>query len=139
MRKLFIHSFLPLFLGSFIYLCFRKKSILLFKWLDNYSVDYYALSVRSFFNPNDIAYSNIFVSNIPNGLWVYSFTSILLIVWKGKFSGKNLIYIITPVMLAFISEMGQFFGLITGTFDVLDLFLYIFGFIISFKFCYVKK
>ena len=139
MKKLFIHSFIPLFLGLFIYLGFRQKNILLFKWLNDLSLSNYAYSIRRIVNPNEIIYENIFVFNLPDGLWVYSFTSVMLIVWQGNVSRDNILYVTIPLILAIVSELGQFFGLIMGTFDVFDLLFYILAFILSFIFCYVKK
>ena len=139
MKKLFIHSFIPLFLGLFIYFGFRQKNILLFKWLNDLSLSNYAYSIRRIVNPNEIIYENFFVFNLPDGLWVYSFTSVMLIVWQGSVSRDNILYVTIPLILSVVSELGQFFGFIMGTFDVFDLLFYILAFILSFIFCYVKK
>ena len=64
--------------------------------------------------------------NLPDGLWVYSFTSVMLIVWQGSVSRDNILYVTIPLILAVVSEVGQFLGLIMGTFDVFDLLFYIF-------------
>ena len=63
----------------------------------------------------------------------------MLIVWQGNVSRDNILYVTIPLILAIVSELGQFFGLIMGTFDVFDLLFYILAFILSFIFCYVKK
>ena len=70
---------------------------------------------------------NWFFFSLPDGLWVYSFTSFMLIVWGLKFSRHSLFWISIGPLLALGSEMGQAFGVVGGTFDPTDLILCLIG------------
>jgi hypothetical protein len=62
-----------------------------------------------------------FVYNLPDGLWVYGYTSIMLMIWNGTLEKANSIWVFLPVILAVISEFGQLFGVVPGTFDYFDI------------------
>jgi glycopeptide antibiotics resistance protein len=60
--------------------------------------------------------------SLPDGLWVYSFTSIILILWAGKIN----YWLIIPFITGVLVEILQGFTFI-GTFDYLDLAFSILG------------
>lgn len=60
---------------------------------------------------------------IPDGLWSYSFTSLILWIWNGSLCYLNIILL----MFTFISyETLQFNGVLKGTGDFLDVIIYFF-------------
>lgn len=64
--------------------------------------------------------------SLPDGLWVYSFTSSILILWK-----KNNYWILFPIITGIMVEVLQGFSLFPGTFDYLDLTFSIIGLTLS--------
>ena len=122
----FLNVFFPVFLGGIIYILFRDKDILLFEWFNYLGLSHYVLEIRSFFNPEDIVISNFLTYNLPDGLWIYSFTSCMLLIWVRNNSIHKNTYIIVPILLSLLSELGQLFNFIGGTFDFLDLMFYLF-------------
>jgi hypothetical protein len=65
---------------------------------------------------------------LPDGLWSYSLTSILFIIWDGKIS----LFWTAIVFLVFIMfEFLQHINLINGTGDILDVLTYILFYIIA--------
>ena len=121
-----LNVFLPVFFGGIIYVLFRDKDIIFFEWLDYVGLSNYVLEIRNFFNPKDIIVSNFLTHNLPDGLWVYSFTSCMLLIWGRNNSMTNSKYIIIPLLISCLSELGQLFNFIAGTFDFLDLVFYLF-------------
>lgn len=131
MKKLFFHSLLPLIVGGVIYLFIRPANffihlvttkLVLFEPVD---------SIREasiLFYPH---LPNIIVYNLPDGLWVYSFTAAILYVWNFQLNKWSIPFCLIPVILGAGSEFGQLFEVVPGTFDTFDTIFYAFGFILS--------
>lgn len=61
-------------------------------------------------------------NHIPDGLWAFSFGYAFLWIWKPPiFSALRLI----PLIVFFAFELFQKFGIITGTFDLIDCLAYL--------------
>jgi len=62
---------------------------------------------------------------LPDGLWLFSYLSLMLYIWKNKIDGSNLGWLCAVPVLAIASEFGQFTGVVPGTFDVADVLMYL--------------
>ena len=129
MKKIITHVFSPIFFGGMIYILFRNKKLYLFNWLKliglNHNVDFLrnlASSLKNYF-PNWVFFS------LPDGLWIYSFTS-AIIIWS-KLTKMSSHFIIVPFFFGPISELLQKLMIIPGTFDIVDFIIYIVFFILS--------
>ena len=129
-----LHSILPLIFGTLIYLFYRKKTLLVFQWIDIINLKEEVAYLRELFNPNNNLYSNFFTHNLPDALWVYSFTSFLIILYQKKENHNTSIIYFIPLIIAATSEILQLTNLIPGTFDYIDLFSYVSSSIISIKY-----
>ncbi len=129
-RITIIHVIFPLVIGSLIYIFFRPTSLRVFKWIDFVGIRNGIESLRSYFSPID-KYIPIWVRfSLPDSLWVYSFTSSMLIVWHDEIKiGKYLLLV--PLFLGCLLELAQSVKVFPGTFDIMDLFLNVTGFILS--------
>ncbi|HRB97506.1 MAG TPA: hypothetical protein PKY67_07330 [Nitrosomonas sp.] len=65
--------------------------------------------------------------NLPDGLWVYSLTSLMIIIWK-SYTLKSLIWICSGLLIAIISEFCQYIGVFPGTYDSIDIIFYLLAF-----------
>lgn len=117
-RNLIIkHVLIPLIIGGFLYILFRSTNLILFSWLKNFGLGNIILSVRnhtSFFKlylPQSVYFS------LPNALWLYSFSSALLICWNGKIN----LWLLIPFFSGILVEIGQSLKIFPGTFDFIDL------------------
>lgn len=109
--KLKLLSILILALGAFIYVLFREEVI-----FTDFLTIYFGKFPLIVLPENDL--SNLIKYNLPDALWCLS-----LIVYTTTISNKFLIAIclfIPPLM-----ELAQLVGVIPGTFDFYDLFIYI--------------
>ncbi len=132
--------FFPIILGSLIYLFYRKPSMLLFEWIDKIGFLSFLFFIRSkiscYLVPPDW-----FVYNLPGGLWIYSFTSLIILIGGIESFRENIIPITVPIFLALLSEIIQYLNQISGTFDIFDIFFYIFFYLfalIQFKIISIK-
>jgi len=65
----------------------------------------------------------IFIRNfLPDGLWAFSATSSLLIIWNNKL---NFFWISTLFVSFMIFEILQYTEQLPGTFDINDIFIYL--------------
>ena len=127
--KLILLGFLPILIGGFIYLISRPKTILLFEWIKLMQLETEANVVRKFFSSYVLSEWTKF--NLPDLLWVFSFTSVILIIWKDVKSKIKILYCVTPLFIGITSEVIQYFDKSFGTFDFKDIIFYFIGFILS--------
>jgi hypothetical protein len=73
-----------------------------------------------------------FVYNLPDALWSFSFTYLVLLVWGFKISKTNCLWIFSVPLICMGYEIGQFFGIIKGTYDNIDLIFIIIAIVLSF-------
>ncbi len=136
---IFVHVIMTLTFGGMIYLLFRVKSLLMFRWADAIGVKPVLDDMRVYCTTIQTDNLNWFFFSLPDGLWVYSFTSFMLIVWGLKFSRHSIFWISIGPLLALCGEMGQAFGVIRGTFDPTDFLLCLIGSILPFVVLFPAK
>lgn len=111
---------LPLFLGGIIYILFRTDTLLMFSWFKSFGLGEVITNWRkSTFQKYDIPL--VLIYSLPDSLWVYSFSNIMLQVWQYNLSLNSIFWLLFVPIVAIFSEVGQFFNLISGTFDLTDL------------------
>lgn len=115
-RKLILmsyHSLIPYLIGVFIYIMCRGFSL-------------GGLQLKSIKSYSGCLCSNNFITySLPDGLWLYSFATTIVIIWNGSINKKNIVWISFLAGIALIGELGQFVGIIKGTFDIYDLLAYL--------------
>lgn len=123
-----------LFLGGLIYILFRTSSLKMFNWYNKMGFSNLIDNLRDYANPivNDIP--NWFLYSLPDGLWIFSYISLMLFIWQNSVSIKNIFWILIIPTLAISSEIGQLLGFVSGTFDFADLLLYVLGMTLPFLF-----
>ncbi len=123
-RKILI-LLVPVILGGIIYIVFRSDQLLLFNWLA--TID----GVRTLNNyGNTIHVFHWFKYSLPDGLWLYSYTSLMLEIWRYRINEQSLFWVFSLPFIALSSEFLQLFKIIPGTFDFIDLIFYSLGIIL---------
>jgi len=116
LRYLTANVFIPLVLGTAIYLCFRTETQFL-SWIP------FGLMMPE----ESLALVNShswIIYNLPDALWLYAFICSLLTVWESN-SKIGIAYSFVALSVAVIFELLQKKGWATGTFDLLDIYFYI--------------
>ena len=132
LNLLFWHVIIPITFGGILYLLFRSDSLMMFRWADAIGIKPVLDDMRIYCTTIQMDNLNWIFFSLPDGLWVYSFTSFMLIVWGLKFSRHSLFWISIGPLLALCGEMGQALGVVRGTFDPIDLLLCSFGSVLPF-------
>lgn len=110
-KKIFRSTFIPLLLGGIIYYFSRPNSIYFLNWTNK------ILN----FEPPKFNFPNWITYNLPDGLWVFALTNLLLIIWNYKINRQTISWISIPLILGVGLEFSY------GTFDLLDLTFIIVG------------
>ena len=112
--KKIIHAFFSMFIGSMIYILFREKRLLMFKWFKFIKLDFVINFLRDSFYKYRIYIPKRVLFSLPDALWVYSFTMFLSIYFKNKI-------ILSSIFVgSMIIEILQLW-FVTGTFDMYDV------------------
>jgi hypothetical protein len=123
----------PLLFGGLIYLTYRVETLKMFRWFDNIG----ATAVINFLRTNKTLHSIYFPEwvkfSLPDALWIFSFTYFMLTIWKFKITPSSAFWIFLAPTIGLVSEIGQLFGFISGTFDIVDLILIIVALTIPFS------
>lgn len=128
--KFFFQCILPLSFGTLIYLLFRISTLNIFSWVDILNIDFEEFYLRKLAISKKQNFPEWFLYSLPDGLWIFSYVYLILLLWNFKISYQGFIWILIIPFIAIISEIGQKYKFINGTFDMTDLLFYIFGFIL---------
>jgi hypothetical protein len=126
---LLIHCFLPIFLGGILYILFRSSDLKMFQWFKFCGLENLIFQVRSYLCELKYLIPSWSYYSIPNALWVYSFTSSLLLYWHNN--SNKYFWVLIPFMTGVFVEILQLFNLFPGSFDYLDLTFASLSFILS--------
>ncbi len=133
--RLLFYSIFSLAVGVLIYVCFRSNSIKILGFVDNKFSFLHQMRLEmnsvSRFVPNFVIY------NLPDGLFLFSYTTCMLWLWDENQYKYYWVFII-PLLLVII-ELLQINHTLPGTFDILDIVFYIIFIIFTFQIINYEK
>ena len=136
--KIGLNVLLPIIIGGIIYTLFRSETIKLFSWYKYFGLNKIISNLRVRVSEYIYYIPKWVIFSLPDGLWVYSFTSALIIFWNNEKS-KLIIWLSIPFTSGVLIEILQGFNLFPGTFDIIDLILSLIAFYSSIKFLKIKN
>lgn len=110
-------------LASSIYLCFCSTDLLFY---DLFCIDTEAewiQSIRSIFSNTQVPVW--FKHNLPDALWLMSFLLIMEVIWSSSENCYKNIFIYSLFLMAIMAEFFQYYHLIPGTGDWMDVIYYL--------------
>jgi hypothetical protein len=114
-----------LFLGGLIYFLFRSEQLIMFQWFDFFELPLQNIRVLTLGFGRNLP--DWFVFSLPDGLWIFSYITLILLIWRNKINRQNIIWIAITPLLALVFEIGQYINIVQGTFDFYDILFYIVG------------
>jgi len=128
MKKQFITGCFALGLGGLIYIAFRSNSLRMFNWFSALSLEQpiqvLRVSITALIKGNLPMW---LLFSLPDGLWVFSYITITLLLWKNRISKHNIFWLLSIPLIAILTEIGQGYEVIKVTFDLIDLAFYLLG------------
>ena len=109
--------------GGLIYILYRSDNLLMFSWFHKLGMSDYICNLRADYGKNSIF--DWVKYSMPAGLWLFSYLFIIDSVWENQ---KNVVfkcYLYALPIMAITSELMQYFDILSGTFDFIDLMSYI--------------
>jgi hypothetical protein len=125
-QLLFVHLF-TLLISGLIYLAFRADTLLMFKWFASVSLDTPIEYLREMTLTTKNKLPEWFLFSLPDGLWIFSYITLTLLIWKNKVTKQNFFWVFIIPLTAILSEFGQLIKIVPGTFDLFDLTFYFLG------------
>jgi hypothetical protein len=119
-----------MFTGGLIYLGFRETSLLMFQWSNFIGLESVIYDYRLFVSTVNVNWPVWFVYSMPNVLWLISGILIFDAIWYKSGYRPLLIWVGFFCSIAIFAEIFQYFGVIPGTFDLLDLLPMVFIFFV---------
>lgn len=120
-----ILSFAILIIGGLIYVGFRDKSLLMFSWFEQLGVSGEVDAFRGLVNSEGV-YGWV-RNSLPDGLWLFAYMFLVDAIWNGSKSISSYIFIFSLPFFALLSEFLQYFGMLPGVFDWIDVASYLFA------------
>ncbi len=116
-------GFLFLATGCLIYLLFRSKTLYIYVWCKSLGLSAIIDAFRE--NVQFLKVSDFVRFSLPDGFYCTAYILMIDSIWhndnrKAKYILLSLVPIITVV-----SEILQYYGVVRGTFDVMDLVCYL--------------
>ena len=99
----------------------------MFQWFDALNLSCIINNLRTHSTQMVSYLPEWFLYSFPDGLWMFSYISILLVIWNNRIYKNNIHWILLVPVVAILCEFGQLFNCISGTFDVVDIIFYILG------------
>ena len=121
-------SVLLLSLGGGMYVLLRPRVILLFRVIDKIGVGSWVDAQRAHFAGSVLPEWVVYC--LPNGLWSASYILLMDAIMKHRSLHERLAWACVIPVLGVISELLQGMGMLTGTFDTIDLACYAVPFLI---------
>jgi hypothetical protein len=117
-----IHVMLPLLVGGVVYICWRAPNLLMFRWFAELglgpAIDWLRVGTAS----AQTALPHWFVYSLPDGLWVYALTALMMLLWRGVHSlPLKIFWLSLGALIGVGSELAQLAGILPGAFDAVDL------------------
>lgn len=131
-KQLFLGHTITLFVGGLIYVSFRNETLKMFSWFEAISISEIVSNYRLLTLPLKQYLPDWFLYSLPDGLWLFSYISIILLLWGNTISKKNILWFSLIPAIAISSEIAQVFSLVPGTFDLFDLLFYVLGTLVPF-------
>lgn len=123
-----VTAFIALCTGLIIYGGWRITVPTIFVSLNDYGIGYMSLRLRNFVDGLGIVPPDWMVYSLPQGLWVFSYTLIIGIIWNGAPKLLQWIWMSTAIILAIGWETLQYLNVLSGSFCWMDLSLGLAGF-----------
>lgn len=111
-----------LFFGGLIYIIYRDKSLLMFDWFNSIGISNEIDGLRNLFQGDGI-YGWVKYS-LPDGLWIFSYMFLIDAIWDGERNIVSKWFLWFLPIVAILSECLQYFGLLPGVFDWMDMACY---------------
>lgn len=139
LKFLLIFIAIPMFIGGMIYILFRPESLLMFKWFNYLDLTSLITKLRGNFSFLGSYLPGWVVYSLPDGIWVFSLTAVMFKIWQNGALLSRLFWCSIGPILGVGGEIGQYFSVVPGTFDIADLVINVVSSLLAFYFVKISN
>ena len=121
-------STLCLFVGGAIYLIFRPRTLYMFSCIPSRIMEWLD-ATKHFFNIGEDL--DFVIYNLPAGLWTISYLILMQLIMTNARDISRILWIYSLPLFCTLVEILQLCKFVPGTFDILDIVVYIIPIIFS--------
>jgi len=136
-RAILVHCFAPILFGAVLYFFWGSPNLAIYEWLNFNPRDINSERLHDIFLKAKKIIPSWILYILPDGLWAYSFTSAIIILWEGELK-KIQFWLFVPFFVGVLVELLQFSKIIGGTFDFLDILSYLLGTLLGVYILHIK-
>ncbi len=119
----------PMIVGLLIYVFLRPPNIIFVQYIGFIDKLSFISEIKMYLSKMSIP--NWFIYSLPGAIWVYSLTYFMGMLWIPQKTKWKYLWISIAPILAITYEIGQKIHVILGTFDLLDMFFILFGYVLA--------
>lgn len=123
----FFVSSVSLLAGGLLYLCFRPESLTMFSWVKVVGLYPAVSELRVQSASIGPILPEWLIFSAPNGLWVFSFGTLMVTLWGTERFTASLSWVITLWAVGITSEVMQLLSVVSGVYDLGDVLAYTIG------------
>lgn len=97
----------------------------MFKWFEKLGIIGDVDTLRGLINA-DVVYGWV-KYNLPDALWLFAYMFLVDTIWNGSNAKVSFVFIFSMPIVALISEILQYYNLLPGVFDWIDIASYVFA------------
>lgn len=128
-KRNIILSIFFLFIGGSIYIIFRPATLIMFSWFEAFNIYSFVNTYREL--GEHISLPDFIIFNLPDGLWITSYLFIVNSVIPVRNKRELLFWILLLPLISVLGEFLQYYHIIEGQFDIIDILCYILPVIIN--------
>jgi hypothetical protein len=123
----FLLSILTILSGGIIYILLRPSEPVFFSWIKFVGLEDFIFNTRE----KTLLFGQFlpewFIYSLPNGLWAFSYSFIITVVWWKSKSRLKFFWIASIPILVFGFELFQYLEILMGTFCIGDIVFGVLG------------
>lgn len=113
---------LAIIAGGLVYIFCRPGDFQFFEWINSLGFGNLLSTLRSHPLPAVLNLPDWFCYSLPDGLWAFAYTLIILTIWSGSKSVARYFWYASIPLFVLGSELLQLSGTVRGTFTLNDIF-----------------
>jgi hypothetical protein len=125
----FLFSVFTIFSGGLIYILLRPEEPVFFDWFKSAGLEDLLFKIRQYSLSFNLYVPDWFIYSLPNGLWAFSYSVIITVIWWGSKSHLKYFWIASIPVFNLGFEFMQYSGILRGTFCIPDMVFSVLGII----------
>lgn len=108
-------------IGSVVYIVWRPDSLVMFRWFESMRLGRLIYSIRDIIRMPSGSFAKTFIFSAPFAFWVLSYLLCVKGIWYASSSPIRHFWFWLIPIVAIGAELLQYYSIVPGTFDIIDV------------------